>query len=287
MKQITLICFIITQQITASSIIFDLGNVLIYPDRSQFIQQVGLGAIAQYSLHYNPIDLEQDFFAFLYDIMPISDQYCAWNNGKKLPHIITLWMKGTYSSEQVKKTINDHVHQYCNDDIQADMFLAIADAMFTPSQLAESLVLSADGIAFVRLCRMLGHTTYLLSNIDAETFKCITKKYPWFVRLFDDIAISGTEGCIKPDPRIYHRAIERFNIDPHDTVFIDDSVQNLEPAENLGIFTIICKQYKNGVNKKPYFNYVKDSMKLWWHAQFCKKYLDLQKQLNDLNQKYP
>ena len=45
-------------------------------------------------------------------------------------------------------------------------------------------------------------------------------------------------GVIKPDPRIFELRIERFAIDPHRAVFIDDVEANAAAARSLGFRAI-------------------------------------------------
>ena len=78
---------------------------------------------------------------------------------------------------------------------------------------------------------------YVLSNWSWETFQGMDKEYP-FLKKFDDIIISGLEKLIKPDKKIYEIAINRFNLVPEKTVFIDDKKENIEAANNLGFLTI-------------------------------------------------
>jgi ABC-type lipopolysaccharide export system ATPase subunit len=42
-------------------------------------------------------------------------------------------------------------------------------------------------------------------------------------------------GLIKPDARIYHHLLERFDLTAGDCVFIDDSAANVAGAEAVGI----------------------------------------------------
>lgn len=51
---------------------------------------------------------------------------------------------------------------------------------------------------------------------------------------FQDIVVSGDEGMVKPDPRIYQRACERSGLEPHQLLFIDDSAANIAAAKALG-----------------------------------------------------
>ena len=78
---------------------------------------------------------------------------------------------------------------------------------------------------------------YVLSNWSAETFKGMIDEFT-FLKNFDGLLISGEDKLIKPDPAIYNLAINRFNLNPKETVFIDDKLENVDVAKKLG-FNII------------------------------------------------
>ena len=46
-------------------------------------------------------------------------------------------------------------------------------------------------------------------------------------------------GVFKPDPKIYLDALEKCGVSAEETVFIDDSVRNLQGAAELGILPIL------------------------------------------------
>ncbi len=74
---------------------------------------------------------------------------------------------------------------------------------------------------------------YCLSNMPRETYDHI-KNFELF-KLFNGIIISGIEGCSKPNDDIFHLIIRRFELEPRNTLFIDDSLPNINAAERLGI----------------------------------------------------
>ena len=82
-----------------------------------------------------------------------------------------------------------------------------------------------------------GVPLYALSNWSAETFPPQRTRFP-FLGWFDGIVVSGLEGVIKPDPRIFRVLVERYGIDPRAAVFIDDVAANAAAAEALGIHGI-------------------------------------------------
>ena len=51
--------------------------------------------------------------------------------------------------------------------------------------------------------------------------------------------VSGDEKLVKPDPAIYHLALARFGLEPHEAVFIDDNEANVAGAQALGIRSVL------------------------------------------------
>jgi len=52
---------------------------------------------------------------------------------------------------------------------------------------------------------------------------------------FDVIVISGEEGIMKPDARLYQIALDRLGVAPHESIFIDDFRHNIEGARVVGM----------------------------------------------------
>ena len=82
--------------------------------------------------------------------------------------------------------------------------------------------------------RGTGVGLYALSNWSAETFPVARPGYP-FLEWFDGIVISGEERLIKPDPRIFRVLLDRYDLVPEQTAFIDDQPANVEAAAAMGI----------------------------------------------------
>jgi epoxide hydrolase-like predicted phosphatase len=55
---------------------------------------------------------------------------------------------------------------------------------------------------------------------------------------FEMVVGSGDVGIMKPDPRIYQIALERLNVEPHEAVFVDDFIENIHGARQLGIHAV-------------------------------------------------
>ncbi|MEN6542759.1 HAD family phosphatase [Parvibaculum sp.] len=72
-----------------------------------------------------------------------------------------------------------------------------------------------------------------LTNMPTATFAYLREAYPELKR-FRTTVVSGAEGVVKPDPRIFEILIERAGLAPDRTLFIDDSHRNVEAAASLG-----------------------------------------------------
>lgn len=75
---------------------------------------------------------------------------------------------------------------------------------------------------------------FALTNWSSETFPTALKKFD-FLSLFEGIIVSGEEKTRKPFEKIYQITIDRFKINPAESVFIDDNLRNVKAAEKLNI----------------------------------------------------
>lgn len=85
----------------------------------------------------------------------------------------------------------------------------------------------------VRDLKAAGYKLYVLSNMSRE-FIDFLRRFPVY-GLFDGEVVSCEEGTVKPEPRIYEILLERYGLDPAETLFIDDRAANIAAAEGLGI----------------------------------------------------
>ncbi len=79
-----------------------------------------------------------------------------------------------------------------------------------------------------------------LTNWSHETFPIIRTKHDFF-NYFKDIVVSGEVKCIKPDHQIYRILLQKHRLNSEESVFIDDTADNVTAATELGINGIIFK----------------------------------------------
>ena len=94
----------------------------------------------------------------------------------------------------------------------------------------------------------MNYKNYVLSNWSAETFIGMENDYP-FLNQFDGLVISGEEKMVKPQKEIFQLAIDRFNLIPNETVFIDDRLENISASIDFGFQTIHLK-HPNEIEKE-------------------------------------
>ncbi len=79
-----------------------------------------------------------------------------------------------------------------------------------------------------------GFCLYFLSNFPFDIFEEVKTDY-YFFKYFDGGLISAEARSSKPDRRIYEILLEKYNIIPQETLYIDDLEINVKTAESLGM----------------------------------------------------
>jgi 2-haloacid dehalogenase len=75
---------------------------------------------------------------------------------------------------------------------------------------------------------------YALTNWSAETFPHARGRFEFF-NWFDGVVVSGEEKMKKPSSVFYQLLLDRYDLQPSSTIFIDDNLRNVKAAEKLGI----------------------------------------------------
>jgi putative hydrolase of the HAD superfamily len=82
-----------------------------------------------------------------------------------------------------------------------------------------------------------GYKLYLLSN-------AAKRQHAYWPRVpgnefFEGTVISADWRLVKPQPEIYHALLSRFGLQPQECLFVDDSAQNVEGANFVGMDGIV------------------------------------------------
>lgn len=79
-----------------------------------------------------------------------------------------------------------------------------------------------------------GYRLLALTNWSHETFPHARRRFG-LLRRFEDILVSGEELLVKPDPAIFRLLIDRYQLVPARTIFVDDVPTNIAGAESVGL----------------------------------------------------
>lgn len=190
------------------NIIFDLGGVIIDLDfnrtRNAFID---LG-FAEFDLLYSKSQQDGVFDAF---------------------------DKGTVTPEEFR----DHIRKHIRTEI--------SDAEIDSAWNAMLLNVSAEKLEVLSRLKKT-HRTFLLSNTNVIHVKSFSDYllriygFSDFTRHFEKCYYSCDIGMRKPDAEIFEHVLHLHDLNPAETLFIDDSAQHIEGAGKCGIRTMLHTQ---------------------------------------------
>lgn len=104
-----------------------------------------------------------------------------------------------------------------------------------------------DGLAIIEALREK-YAVYLFSNTNAIHYLAFTQSYQYifgsktFNNLFDFAFYSHEIGHRKPDSSAFEFVLNQFGMKPEETLFVDDSIKNIEGAKSAGLHTIWLEQ---------------------------------------------
>ncbi len=186
-------------QAVVEAVVFDLGNVLIAWDPHPAIAR----AVGEEQATRFLADEEFDFMAWNHQ----QDAGRSWDDGEAA-------------------ALRSHPHW--------ELAIRAYRANYT-----ESLVGAIeDTVQIVRELHAAGIPLFALTNWSQELFPLARERFD-FLRLFEDIVVSGEEGVAKPAPEIFAILQDRIGHCLDVCVFIDDSLRNVEAAAAAGLDAIL------------------------------------------------
>ncbi|HEX5940276.1 MAG TPA: HAD family phosphatase [Dehalococcoidia bacterium] len=145
-----------------------------------------------------------------------------------------LWGHETWRQREVGVGTLEDYQQAVQREIEAAAGRPVPEAI--ADWLAYKRVLNEDLLNLA--ARLRGdYKIGLLSNADERLEQRLQEDLKIFDR-FDDVINSARVGLAKPDPRIYALACQRLEVQPEETVFVDDLQRNIDAAEAAGMYGI-------------------------------------------------
>ncbi|NWX85962.1 ACD10 dehydrogenase, partial [Nothoprocta pentlandii] len=139
------------------------------------------------------------------------------------------YTRGELSTVEFLQEFGQQCFDIANVSVPVDSFLL----HLIRKEMIKQLPIMAEAVQCIRA---EGLKTAVLSNsfclLTEESFLSLDRKQ------FDVIVETCREGMSEPDPRIYKLCLERLGVQPHESIFLDDSSQNLKAAAQLGIKTV-------------------------------------------------
>lgn len=89
----------------------------------------------------------------------------------------------------------------------------------------------------LKMLKAEGFKLYGLTNWSSKVHE-VMQRFPIF-SLLDGRLISSEEHLIKPDPAIYRRFCEKFQVKPEECLFTDDKPKNIAGAKSIGMHAIV------------------------------------------------
>ena len=194
------------------NIIFDIGNVIAYIDYMQSVNEL----------------IPEEDRKFIIDNVLHAPEWTAED---------TLDM-GYYSLDDFISIVGDRTNNTKDDLIKYYMY-----------EHYKYLIVSDKVLDLIKELKEKNYNVYILSNLNDMAYN-IYKENGVFDNV-DGCVFSFMEHHIKPHQTIYKTLINRYNLVPEESIFIDDRLENCEAAKTLGIDYINVKQndYNDLINK--------------------------------------
>ncbi len=92
------------------------------------------------------------------------------------------------------------------------------------------------------LCQLstANYQLYGLTNWSMETFPEARERFS-ILQLIDHYVVSGAEGYVKPDPRLFQILLDRYQLKAEECIFVDDNPDNVAAARKLGMQGIVFR----------------------------------------------
>lgn len=102
------------------------------------------------------------------------------------------------------------------------------------NKIIDTLSPIKENIAIMRNLKKNDYSIYILSNFHQPAFEYIKEHWD-FIKEFDGGVVSCYCHYLKPQGEIYQLLLKKYNLDPKETLFIDDTKKNIDGCEEQGI----------------------------------------------------
>lgn len=148
-----------------------------------------------------------------------------------LRHVADLdWRQRIDAGESQEKCIAELQTRYPDYREAIELYLSHWREMLTDEMPGMRELLSELSSANYQL--------YGLTNWSMETFP-EAREHFGILQMIDRYVVSGAEGLVKPDPRLFQVLLDRYGLKAEECIFVDDNPDNVEAACRLGMQGIV------------------------------------------------
>ena len=151
----------------------------------------------------------------------IIDYFYFINSGEALPEFWDDYDRGTRDIDSVAQ---------CLAEFRGSDFETAKSRMLEAVTYQEQVDPTAELIAELKAA---GYRLFVLSNMSKDYIEFL-REMPVFFH-FEGEIVSCEVGLIKPERGIYNLLLDRYNLVPEQTLFIDDRKPNVDAAAEVGI----------------------------------------------------
>ncbi|MBN8827966.1 MAG: HAD family phosphatase [Sphingobacteriia bacterium] len=94
-----------------------------------------------------------------------------------------------------------------------------------------------ESVALLDKLHQSGYKLYSITD-NIKEFIVYHLKNSQLLDYFLDVIVSADIGVLKPDSKIYNHLINKHNLVPSESVFLDDAIHNIEGAKAVGLHGI-------------------------------------------------
>lgn len=131
------------------------------------------------------------------------------------------------NSELIEQLVRENL-EYKNE-IELILSKDILKYMLPPKQ---------EVIEYYKSLKRKGYKIFLCSNITKDTYNYIKDNFE-IIQIADGGVFSCFENISKPNPEIYYRLIEKYNLEIEKSILIDDTKRNVMSANDIGLRGIL------------------------------------------------
>lgn len=159
----------------------------------------------------------------------------------------------------------ERTRDICHKVFEGDLWNAYDQGLYTKRELGEQffkrypddrkeieivlrewlhiLIVRPDTQRLMKLLHQKGYHLYIMSNLSEESYRYLYERDEFF-KWTKGAALSFAEKINKPDSRLYRILMERYHLDSTSCVFLDDRIENIETARQLGMYGIVYQNHQ-------------------------------------------